>query len=297
MTPAPPSPRLPDRVPGPTAHPPTGEGLLRLTPDQRLDAQPATDTNYIRTCCLGVRYHGVPAIQDVEAAFARRRITAIIGPSGCGKSTFLSCLNRLIDHTPNAVLSGSIRIGTDDVTDRCCDDMALRRRVGFIFQRPTPFPMSIRRNLDMPLREHGVRDAGQRKALIEWALREVGLWDELGGRLRRPATLLSGGQQQRLCIARALALDPEVLLMDEPCSALDPLASGVIEDLLLKLRERITVVIVTHNLAQARRLADDVAVFWTRENVGRLIEFGPVSAVFDHPREPETRAYIAGLRG
>ena len=295
-TPSHDQPNVPGRanVPGRGA---TDPPPLRLTPEEILVAEPATDRNFIRTCCLTVAYHGKPAVADVEACFARHRITAVIGPSGCGKSTFLSSLNRMIEHVPGSSLTGSIRVGPDVVTDRCCDDMMLRRRIGTIFQRPTPFPMSIRRNLDMPLREHGVRSRAEREQIIELSLREVGLWDEVGGNLRHRATRLSGGQQQRLCIARALALAPEVLLMDEPCSALDPLASGVIEDLLARLRQRLTVVIVTHNLGQARRLADDVAVFWHRDGAGRLIEFGPVEDVFRQPQASETRAYISGQRG
>ncbi|MEZ4470941.1 MAG: ATP-binding cassette domain-containing protein [bacterium] len=166
-----------------------------------------------------------------------------------------------------------------------------------IFQRPTPFPLSIRRNLALPLKEHGVRDRHEREARLEAALRDVGLWEEVKDRLDQPGPRAVEGQQQRLCIARTLALQPDVLLLDEPCSALDPLASGLVEDLILALGARLTRVIVTHNLAQARRMADQVAVFWVRDGVGRLVEAGPTSAIFEDPQDPDTAAYVRGVRG
>jgi phosphate transport system ATP-binding protein len=177
------------------------------------------------------------------------------------------------------------------------DVVALRRRVGMIFQRPNPFPLTIRRNLTFPLRHHGIRDRDELQGKVEAALRDVGLWDEVKDRLDSPALELSGGQQQRLCLARALALQPEALLLDEPCSALDPIAGGVVEDLVLSLRGRYTVVVVTHNLAQARRLADDVAVFWIENGAGRLIECGATRQVFEQPTHELTAAYVAGIRG
>jgi phosphate transport system ATP-binding protein len=177
------------------------------------------------------------------------------------------------------------------------DLVALRRQVGMIFQKPNPFPLSIRRNLAFPLEQHGVRARDERDGRVEQALREVGLWEEVKDRLDAPALELSGGQQQRLCLARALVLEPQVLLLDEPCSALDPIAGGVVEDLIASLRGRYTVVIVTHNLGQARRLGDDVAVFWVQEGVGTLIEFGPAGQVFEQPRSEWTAAYVRGHRG
>jgi phosphate transport system ATP-binding protein len=242
---------------------------------------------------LTLRYAGKPAFADVSLDVPRGALTAIVGPSGCGKSSFLSCLNRLTDLVPGAAVSGSVLLDGKEVLGRDVDVVALRRRVGMIFQKPNPFPLSIRTNLEFPLREHGIRDAGA----VEKALRDVGLWDEVKDRLDSPAQALSGGQQQRLCIARALALKPEVLLLDEPCSALDPLSSGVVEDLIRGLRGAYTLAVVTHNLAQARRIADHVAVFWLRDGTGRLIESGPADRVFGSPTDPLTRAYVDGVRG
>jgi phosphate transport system ATP-binding protein len=173
----------------------------------------------------------------------------------------------------------------------------LRTQIGMIFQKPNPFPLSIRRNLELPLKEHGVTDARERAARAEAALTDVGLWAEVKDRLDTPALQLSGGQQQRLCIARALVLRPSVLLMDEPCSALDPISSGVVEDLILRLRGQYTVVIVTHNLAQAKRIANYAAFFWMKERVGKLIEFGQSQQLFEAPQDHLTAAYINGARG
>ena len=184
-----------------------------------------------------------------------------------------------------------------DVLSPQVDVLQLRRRVGMIFQKPNPFPMSIRKNLEFPLKEHGISSQATVNELAQKSLMDVGLWNEVKDRLDAPALGLSGGQQQRLCIARALVLSPEVLLMDEPCSALDPLSSGVVEDLIFSLRGQYTVVIVTHNLAQARRIADYVGVFWTQDETGRLVEFGPTQQIFEHPQQDLTTAYINGIRG
>lgn len=240
----------------------------------------------IRAERLALRYHGRAAFEDVTLEIPRGRITAIVGPSGCGKTSFLQCLNRLTDLIPGAAMSGVVKL--DGAVP--ADVLALRRRVGMIFQKPNPFPLSIRRNLEFPLREHGISDTAP---AIEAALRDVGLWDEVKDRLDAPALSLSGGQQQRLTIARALALKPEALLMDEPCGALDPISSGVVEDLIKSLRPRYTIVVVTHNLAQARRVADRLAVFWS----GRLIESGPAAEIFASPKDPVTAAYLSGARG
>jgi phosphate transport system ATP-binding protein len=245
---------------------------------------------------LSITYDRNTVLDGVSLDIYRGCITALIGPSGCGKTSLLSSLNRLTDMIPGAVVGGSIRLGDTEVLRPAVDVLALRRRVGMIFQRPNPFPLSIRRNLELPLREHGVRRA-ELEQRISTALRDVGLWDEVRDRLDSPALALSGGQQQRLCIARALVLEPEVLLMDEPCSALDPIASGVVEDLIQRLRGRYTVVIVTHNLAQARRIANYAAFFWMKERVGQLIEFGRCQALFEAPRDELTAAYVSGARG
>jgi phosphate transport system ATP-binding protein len=246
---------------------------------------------------LSVRYGGRPAVSGVALRARRGRILAIVGPSGCGKSTVLACFNRLHDLNPSCELRGSIQLDGQEILRPGADVLALRRRVGLIVQRPNPLPLSIGRNLTFPLRHHGMGRRGDRQEAARRALQRVGLWEEVKDRLGRPASELSGGQQQRLCLARALALEPEVLLLDEPCSALDPLASAVVEELVASLRGSVTILIVTHNLAQARRLADDVAVFWNRDGVGYLEEQGAADAVFTSPRSPITAAYLAGTRG
>ncbi len=259
------------------------------------------------TCCepnallrargLSLRYGSTVAFEDVTLDVNAGCITALVGPSGCGKTSFLNCINRLTDLIPGASVDGELQLGDIDLLDPRLDVMALRRRVGMVFQKPNPFPLSIRRNLSLPLKEHGMRSRSRRADATERALRDVGLWDEVKDRLESPALALSGGQQQRLCIARALVLEPEVLLMDEPCSALDPLASDVVEDLIVGLRGRVTVLIVTHNLAQARRIADWAALFWKQDDAGRLIEHGAVQQIFEAPTEDLTAAYVCGRSG
>jgi len=246
---------------------------------------------------LSVHYGQKPAFRDVTLAINQGCITALIGPSGCGKTSFLSSLNRLTDLIPGCRVSGRIRLDGLDVLPPDTDVIRLRRRVGMIFQKPNPFPLSIRKNLEFPLREHGLRDRDRLANTIETGLRDVGLWAEVKDRLDSPALALSGGQQQRLCMARALVLSPDVLLMDEPCSALDPLSSGVVEDLIVGLRGRVTVLIVTHNLAQARRIADYAALFWVQQGAGQLIEAGTVKQIFEEPHDPLTAAYVSGMRG
>lgn len=246
---------------------------------------------------LSVSYHGKSVLEGVTLDINKGCITALIGPSGCGKTSFLSTLNRLTDLIPGCRMQGRIHIDGEDVTDPRLDVLALRRKVGMIFQKPNPFPLSIRRNIEMPLREHGLRQRSAIDERVERALRDVGLWEEVRDRLDAPALALSGGQQQRLCIARALALEPSILLMDEPCSALDPIASAVVEELIQCLRNRYTVVIVTHNLAQARRVANYAAFFWMTERVGKLIEFGRCQSLFDSPSHDLTAAYVTGISG
>ena len=258
---------------------------------------PDSPSPFIRTEKLSLYYGRQPAFEQVNLAIPAGQITALVGPSGCGKSSFLTCLNRLTDLIPNCRVTGRIRLGNLDVLDTKTDTTALRRRVGMILQKPNPFPLSIWRNLAFPLREHGVRDRAQIDEIVETVLQDVGLWDEVKDRLKTPALSLSGGQQQRLCIARALALQPEALLMDEPCSALDPISSGIVEDLIAGLRSRYTILIVTHNLAQARRIADYVALFWIQQKSGRLIEAGSVQEIFESPKSSITAAYINGVRG
>lgn len=246
---------------------------------------------------LSVAYGEKTVLAQVSLDIYKGCVTALIGPSGCGKTSFLSTLNRLTDHHDNARVSGQILFDGQDLLRDPVDTLTLRRRIGMIFQKPNPFPLSIWRNLELPLKEHGVRDREIRRHKIEQALRDVGLWDEISHRLDTSALALSGGQQQRLCIARALVLEPEILLMDEPCSALDPISSGVVEDLIQRLRGRYTVVIVTHNLAQARRVANYAGFFWMTEQIGKLIEFGQCRDLFDAPTHELTAAYISGVRG
>jgi phosphate transport system ATP-binding protein len=251
----------------------------------------------IRVHGLCVSYQGQPALRDVNLDINRGCITAVVGPSGCGKSTFLSALNRMTDLLPGCSVAGRVQLDGRDIVANEIDPLELRRRVGMIFQRPNPFPLSIRQNITFPLRQHGVRATREREHLAEQMLQRVGLWEEVRDRLDAPALALSGGQQQRLCLARALALDPEVILLDEPCSALDPIASGVVEDLIGSLRSQLTVVIVTHNLAQARRIADDLAVFWVADGAGTIVESGTAEQVLTAPRTGTAAAYVAGARG
>lgn len=252
---------------------------------------------HIRIENLSVSYGASMVLDGVSLDIHKGCITALIGPSGCGKTSFLSALNRLTDLVPAAMVSGRIVFEATDVLHPSLDVQALRRRVGMIFQRPNPFPLSVRRNLELPLREHGIRQRALLDQKIETALRDVGLWHEVHDRLDSPALSLSGGQQQRLCIARALVLEPSVLLMDEPCSALDPNSSAVVEELILRLRGRYTVVIVTHNLAQARRVANYAGFFWMTERVGKLIEFGRCQTLFEAPSHELTAAYVTGAQG
>lgn len=249
----------------------------------------------IQTERLSLFYGHKSAFKDVSLSIPSGSITALIGPSGCGKTSFLTCLNRLVELTPKCKLSGRILLENQDV--QAMNVISLRRRVGMLFQKPNPFPLSIMRNIEFPLREHGVKSRDEIDPIVEDVLRDVGLWDEVKDRLKAPAFSLSGGQQQRLCLARALALKPEVLLMDEPCSALDPISSEVVEDLIASLRGKYTLLVVTHNLAQAKRIADDVALFWLVDGAGQLIEFGTVAQIFEEPQHPLTAAYVNGRRG
>jgi phosphate transport system ATP-binding protein len=242
---------------------------------------------------LGVRYGTTVALEDVSLDVPAGRVTALIGPSGCGKSTFLRCLNRMNDTIPGVRITGDVRLDGEPIYAPHVDPVALRRRVGMVFQRANPFPKSIFDNVAFGPRVHGLRDRVRLHEVVERSLRQAALWDEVAGRLDRPALELSGGQQQRLCIARALAVEPEVLLMDEPASALDPIATAKIEELIHELTMRYTIVIVTHNMQQAARVSDITAYFY----LGRLIECGPTERVFTNPERPETEDYITGRFG
>ena len=233
------------------------------------------------------------ALFDVSLDLAERKITAFIGPSGCGKSTLLRCLNRMNDLVRGARREGSVLFGDRSIFDADLDVHELRKRIGMVFQKPNPFPKSIYDNVAYGPRIQGVRRRKQLDEVVERSLRGAALWDEVKDRLREGALQLSGGQQQRLCIARALATGPELLLLDEPTSALDPIATAGIEELILTLRERITIVIVTHNMQQAARISDRTAFFY----LGRLVEFGVTKQLFVKPEKPETEAYLTGRFG
>jgi len=232
------------------------------------------------------------ALRDVSLSVPENTVLAIIGPSGCGKSTFVRCINRMHELVAGARQSGKVLVDGQDLHARRVDPVDLRRRVGMVFQRPNPFPtMSIFDNVVSGLKLNGI--SGDYQTLVEKSLRQAALWDEVKDRLHLSALSLSGGQQQRLCIARALAIEPEVLLMDEPASALDPIATAKIEELIRELRETLTIVIVTHNMQQAARVSDATAFFY----MGELIEHGPTEQIFTNPREPRTEDYVTGKFG
>jgi phosphate transport system ATP-binding protein len=241
---------------------------------------------------LNAWFKNTQALRDVSLTVPQNTVLAIIGPSGCGKSTFVRCINRMHELVPGARQSGKVLVDGQDLHARRIDPVDLRRRVGMVFQRPNPFPtMSIFDNVVSGLKLNGIR--GDYAGLAENSLRQAALWDEVKDRLQQSALSLSGGQQQRLCIARALAIEPEVLLMDEPASALDPIATAKIEELIHELRESLTLVIVTHNMQQAARVSDATAFFY----LGELIEHGPTEQIFTNPREPRTEDYVTGKFG
>jgi len=240
---------------------------------------------------LNFYYGAFQALHDVGLTIPDRKITALIGPSGCGKSTFLRILNRISETVKNTWYEGQVLLDGQDV--RSFDVTSLRRRVGMVFQRPNPFPKSIFDNIAYGVKVNGLRGKRSLGETVEHSLQRAALWDEVKDKLHQSAYSLSGGQQQRLCIARALAVDPEVLLLDEPCSALDPIATSKIEDLLFALRDQCTQVIVTHNMQQAARVADFTGFFL----MGKLIEFGPTEAIFKRPCRKETEDYITGRFG
>lgn len=240
---------------------------------------------------LSVLYDKRPALTDVSLSIPKKRITAILGPSGCGKSTLLRAMNGMLGEEPGASVSGSVRLGGQDIARLPASEV--RRRIGLVFQTPAPFPFSIYKNMTYAPRYYGRRDKKELDALVREKLQMAGLYDEVKDNLGKSALKLSGGQQQRLCIARALTVEPEVLLLDEPCSALDVKASAVIEEMLLELRRRYTIVVVTHNIAQAQRISDYAAFLYG----GRLVEFGESGPFFEHPQEEETRDFLSGAIG
>jgi phosphate transport system ATP-binding protein len=248
---------------------------------------------------VSVAYGKETAVSGVTMTIEPRSVTALIGPSGCGKSTLLRCLNRMNDELGDVRVGGNIRLDGEDIYSREVDPVELRSRVGQVFQRPNPFPMSIYDNVAYGPRTMGTRNRGELDSLVEESLRRAALWDDVGKNLKKHAFELSGGQQQRLCIARALATKPEVLLMDEPASALDPISTQMIEDTIAVLSKEVTIVIVTHNMQQAARISDRTA-FMLRESMDKpagLIEVGDTRSMFTKPNDPRTEAYITGRFG
>jgi phosphate transport system ATP-binding protein len=246
----------------------------------------------IEVRALNAWFKTTHALRDVSLVVPQNTVLAIIGPSGCGKSTFVRCINRMHELVPGARQSGKVLVDGQDLHARRVDPVNLRRRVGMVFQRPNPFPtMSILDNVVSGLKLNGIR--GNYAELAEKSLQKAALWEEVKDRLQHSALSLSGGQQQRLCIARALAIEPEVLLMDEPASALDPIATAKIEELIHEMRASLTIVIVTHNMQQAARVSDSTAFFY----LGELIEHGPTERIFTNPREPRTEDYVTGKFG
>ena len=242
---------------------------------------------------LNLWYGEHQALKNISLEIPERSITALIGPSGCGKSTFLKTLNRMNDLVPGVRITGSVQYRGEDIYAPATDVSELRRQVGMVFQKPNPFPMSIYDNVAYGPRTHGIRSRAKLDDLVERSLRGAAIWDEVKDRLKKNALGLSGGQQQRLCIARALAVEPEVLLMDEPTSALDPISTSKIEDLAVQLKEKYTIVIVTHNMQQAVRISDNTAFFL----LGDLVEFGSTEQIFSTPHDKRTEDYITGRFG
>ncbi len=243
---------------------------------------------------LSVYYGKVQAVKQVSMSIRTQKVTALIGPSGCGKSTFIRCLNRMHELTPGARVEGMVLLDEQDLYGPGVDPVDVRRRVGMVFQKPNPFPnMSVRDNVIAGFKLNGVRDRKTLDEVVEKSLRGAALWDEVKDNLQKSGASLSGGQQQRLCIARALAVKPEVLLMDEPCSALDPIATAKIEELVHELKDQVTIVIVTHNMQQAARVSDYTAFFY----LGELVEFGETGTLFTAPEKRQTEDYITGRFG
>jgi len=252
----------------------------------------------IETIGLDFYYDSKLILKDINLSIPERRMTAIIGPSGCGKSTLLRCFNRLNDIIPGARLEGRVLLDGQDIYSPEVDVAELRRRVGMVFQKPNPFPMTIFDNVAYGPRCQGIKARATLEEIVERSLRAAALWDEVKDDLGKSALALSGGQQQRLCIARALAVEPEVILMDEPCSALDPIATLRIEELMRELAREYTIVIVTHNMQQAARVSDYTAFLMIGEDrVGELVEYGPTRQVFTNPRDKRTEDYITGRFG
>lgn len=272
----------------------TSGSARSLTADNTSEATASDDMARMRVEGLSVYYGATKAVKNVTMLIKTCKVTAIIGPSGCGKSTFLRCLNRMHEVIPGGRVEGRVLLDDQDLYGSGIDPVDVRRRVGMVFQKPNPFPnMSIRDNVVAGFRLTGIRNRKILDEVVEKSLRSAALWDEVKDDLQKSGASLSGGQQQRLCIARALAVGPEVLLMDEPCSALDPIATAKIEELIHELKERVTIVIVTHNMQQAARVSDFTGFFY----LGELIEFGETGILFTAPERRQTEDYITGRFG
>jgi phosphate transport system ATP-binding protein len=274
--------------------------IERMIPEIKVEApaaeKEATDEPVIEIKDLSGWYGHFRALKNVSVDIARHRITAIIGPSGCGKSTLIRCLNRMNDLIPIFRAEGEVLFDGENLYDRAVDPVDVRRRIGMVFQRPNPFPKSIYDNVAFGPRINGFE--GKLDDIVERALRQAALWDDVKDQLSSSGLALSGGQQQRLCIARALAIEPEVILMDEPCSALDPIATLRIEDLMRELTKEYTIAIVTHNMQQAARVSDFTAAMTMAEDrAGELVEFGPTREIFTNPKDRRTEDYITGRFG
>ena len=278
--PAPPSGRLEAIQRGETVEPLIHEAL-------------AKEKSVLDIVDFNLWYGHKQALHHITMKIPAGQVTAMIGPSGCGKSTLLRCVNRMNDLIDTVRIQGDMKLNGDSIYGRSVDVIELRKRMGMVFQKPNPFPMSMYENVVYPLRIDGVRDRRVLDEVCEHSLRGAALWDEVKDRLHESALGLSGGQQQRLCIARAIASEPEVLLLDEPCSALDPIATGKIEDLIQELRGEYSILIVTHNMQQASRISDFTAFMY----LGRLIEYGPTAAIYTNPKLRETEAYVTGRFG
>ena len=278
-----------DRAPSPSVSAPAVEVASEAEAETGTVREPKMQAHDIR-----VFYGEKEALKGVSIDIHDDRVTAFIGPSGCGKSTFLRCLNRMNDTIPSARVTGNISLDGEDINGPAMDVVQLRARVGMVFQKPNPFPKSIYENVAYGPRIHGLSmNKGELDGIVEKSLKRAGLWEEVKDRLQESGTALSGGQQQRLCIARAIAVDPEVILMDEPCSALDPIATAKIEELIHELRGRYAIAIVTHNMQQAARVSQRTAFF----HLGEMVEYGKTKDIFTNPRESRTQDYITGRYG
>ncbi len=269
--------------------------MRKLTGTSMTESSQETERDLIMTARnVDVFYGSKQAIKNVDLDIPKGSITALIGPSGCGKSTFLRCLNRMNDRIDICKVSGDIRYAGQDIYAPKVDPVALRARIGMVFQKPNPFPKSIFDNVAYGPKIHGLSSSKSEMAdRVETALKQAGLFDEVSDRLDEPGTSLSGGQQQRLCIARAIAVEPDVILMDEPCSALDPIATAVVEELMESMRDDYTIAIVTHSMQQAARISQKTAFF----HLGELIEYGDTGQIFTNPKETRTQSYISGRIG